>query len=55
MGVAFLSRDASMMRREAAYKGETGKWKMLVVNVREIRLIGIYVSPSAQAADLEEL
>lgn len=40
-----------MMRRDAAYEKASGKWQMLVAKARGIRMLGIYASPSALAAD----
>ena len=43
------------MKRVAAFEGKRGKWQMLVVAIKGIRVIGVYASPSASAADWAEL
>lgn len=55
MGVAFLTREKGILRREAAFEGNNQKWQILVVKTRGSRMIGIYASPSASADDWNEL
>lgn len=51
MGIAFMSRERGVFRREDAVEGSRRKWQMLVVKMRGIRIIGIYASPSATTTD----
>lgn len=51
IGIAFLTRERVLLCREAVVEGARGKWQMLVVKARDIRIMGIYASPSASEAD----
>ena len=55
MGIAFLSKRPGLLRRDGAYQGTRNKWQILVVRHADIRIIGVYASPSASAADWAEL
>jgi len=55
MGIAFLSKRPGMLRREGAYQCTRNKWQILVVRHADIRIIGVYATPSASATDWREL
>ena len=55
MGIAFLSKRPGLLRRDGAYQSTRNKWQMLVVRHADMRIIGVYASPSAAAADWQEL
>ena len=55
MGIAFLSKWPGLLRRDGAYQSTRNKWQMLVVRRADMRIIGVYASPSASAADWQEL
>lgn len=55
MGVAFLSNRCGLMKREDAFRGTSNKWQILVVRHTDVKIIGVYVTPSASAIDWAEL
>ena len=55
MGIAFLTKTNGLIRREGAYQGSRNKWQILVVRHADVRIIGVYATPSASASDWAEL
>ena len=55
MGIAFLIKRPGLLRRDGAYQGTRNKWQILVVRHADVRIIGVYASPTASAADWAEL
>ena len=51
MGIAFLTKTNGLIRREGAYQGSRNKWQILVVRHADVRIIGVYATPSESAAD----
>ena len=55
MGIAFLSKRPGMLRRDGEYQSTRNKWQALVVGHADMRIVDVYASPSASAADWQEL
>ena len=50
-----LSKRPGMLRRDGACQSSRNKLQILVVRHADVRIIGVYASPSASAADWAEL
>ena len=55
MGIAFLGKRSGLLRRDGAYQRTRNKWQILFVRHADMRIICVYASPSASAADWQEL
>ena len=53
MGIAFLAKQKGLLRRESAQDGN--KWQMLEVRHANVRLVGLYASPSASTNDWRDI